>query len=72
MRYSMLLFVPVPSHIVTRYFSLIARWLSVSDSDTDSATDALYGYRALTLNATLPGYFSETLPAHTLLVRTVP
>ena len=68
----MLLFVPVPSRIVTRYFSLIALWLSASDSDTNSVTDAFYGYRAFTLNALLPGYSSVTLPAHTLLVRTVP
>lgn len=68
----MLLFVPVPSHIVTRYFSLIALWLSASDSDTDSATIAHYGCRPFTLNAPLPGYSSVTLPAHTLFVRTVP
>ena len=68
----MLLFVPVPSRIVTRYFSLIALWLSASDSDTDSATDPHYGYKAFTLNAPLQGYSSVTLPAHTLFVRTVP
>ena len=56
-------FVPVPSHIVTRYFSLIALWLSHPiQIPTPLLTHC--GCRPFTLNAPLPGYSLQPSRAH--------